>query len=179
MADTHIYLELDDVKGESTAAGFVERAEIQTVRWGLSARNSQTVDEQTAAAQLDYDLVTLTKHFDNASLACLKRTARSDGGGDQRRQGFETAKISYVDVVLDPDSPENAKSVPVVEIVLKHGYIEDYQLSTAEGSRSIRVEETIKLSYRSIRFSYYRAVDGDRGRRHAVHFDGETAVGDD
>ena len=101
MSDTHIFLRLPNIKGESTTQGYYEDIEIESISWdmGVKSKGSKASDANEKQ-QVELGSLTISKHFDIATTGILKRLkaqkrARAGGGSP----AFMRMKIVYADVM--------------------------------------------------------------------------------
>jgi len=153
---TQIYLEIKPEKGDATgeaiSGGYEGRIDITSFAFGIGAKPSTVKGSQKSdvAGNLDYDKISITKVFDDASLrlAGLLR--------DQRR--FAEAKIAvdqqYVEAGVDKFRNE------VLIIYLYRGNVADFNVRTSEGQKGASIIETLSLTYQKICIDYY-AYDSD------------------
>lgn len=190
MADTLIFLKLTfpadgggqapgrPVQGESSAEGFRDLIEVESLAWELSAKNDKAKGVGNDEPQIDYHAVTVNKHFDRASLAMLNKSARTQAAGDNRqakRTAFQEAVFTYVEMVPGVDGADSTLQ-PVIQIRIKDGYVEDLKLTVGESGNSMRVSETVRLSFTGITFQYHYPSDRSDQRRASLKFDGKTGL---
>jgi type VI protein secretion system component Hcp len=179
MADTLIFLKVigDDpkgppeIKGESTAAGFKDQIELESVEWRVSIPSTSGTPTG-APVQPKFEEVTLEKHVDIASCTLLQYANTK-----KRRNPKDAVKqmaITYVDMVLSADG--TSSSVPVVEFMLHQCHFESISMSvTNSGKGSVALRETVIVSYEKIDIVYHPVGRDRRQRGAAMTFRGLAA----
>jgi type VI secretion system Hcp family effector len=151
------------IKGESTARGFEDEIEIESVDWSVSVeqRGSDSAD----TAHPEFEKVTLEKHVDVSTCALLKYA--------NAHKRTDKIAITYVDLVLDPHGVNRA--VPVVEFMLHGCYIDHVGLNVGSSSKGVSLNETVAISYKKINITYHPVGGKRQERGKAMIFNGEAA----
>lgn len=163
MADTLLFLDIDGVKGEATTQGFENLVEIESLTWGLEAKHTEKDSKLTT--ELRPQRLTLTKFFDRGSTNLYNFMSQ--------RKLFTQAKFTFASVVLLPAQ----KAVPILEIFLDDGYVEDIRLQASESGNAMSVKETVQLSFRKFEMVYYQAenIRNQRSKAHIFSCDQPSA----
>jgi len=171
MADTLIFLKVigDDpkgppvIKGESTAVGYKEQIELESVEWRVNI--PATTDTPTGMpVQPKFEEVTFEKHVDIASCTMLEYAKTKKRR--ERKDAIKQMAITYVDMVLSTDG--TSASVPVVEFTLHHCFFESIGISVTSGGKgSVALRESVVVSYEKIDIVYH-PVGRDRRQRGAA-----------
>ena len=161
MADTLIFLKIiggdpkgpPAIRGESTAAGFEDLIEIESIQWraGVPSQGEST-------AQPKFDPITLKKFVDSSTCTLLKWTKTRKRSQDPIKQ----MAITYVDMVLDKDGTKHA--LPVVEFKLYDCYVESVDLGAAASGKGVQLSESVTVSYNKVDVVYH-PVGKDRAQR--------------
>lgn len=159
MASTMIFLKLvidgKTIDGESTAAGkFRGQIEVESFSWGVEAVLNEKTSAGKARSAMQFDNLSISKFFDKSSVNLCHYMSR--------RQQFSLAHLTFASLVVGEAGEE---PVPVMEIKLGKGYIEDVRLSASEGGRSIAVREDVKLSFQEAELTYYPMQNYQRDQR--------------
>ncbi|WP_109471017.1 Hcp family type VI secretion system effector [Ornithinimicrobium cavernae] len=129
------FLKLPDIVGESQRDGHEDEIEIHSLRFGIAAADP----ERTAVSRrgrVGFDPVTLLKRYDRAS-PYLKQML------------VESRRASEATIALRRTVEGDTRDYLVV--VLTDASLVSYDLDTTEDGR---LEETLTLGYRTIRFTY-------------------------
>jgi type VI protein secretion system component Hcp len=176
MADTLIFLKVigDDpkgppvIKGESTAVGFKDQIELESIDWKVSIPSTAS----GAPVQPKFEEVTFEKHVDIASCTMLDYAKTKKRR--ERKDAIKQMAITYVDMVLSPDG--SSSSVPVVEFMLHHCHFESIAMSVTSGGKgSVALRETVVVSYEKIDIVYHPVGRDRRSRGAAMTFRGMAA----
>lgn len=149
----HIEIAGNQIKGEATTAGYEGEIEVESFSWGMSAKNSPRVDQQTSSSRTNYDCLSISKLYDKASINLTR---------------YMTQRTPFDHVQLTVDQHQHAggkkKENPVMVIDLADGFIEDVKLSMSEAGKSAMIKEDITLSFRKADITYFPASP-DRSKR--------------
>ncbi len=144
MADTLLFLDIDGIKGEATTKGFENLVEVESLTWGLEAKHTEK--DKKLTTELRPQRLTLTKTFDKGSTNLYNFMSQ--------RKLFSQAKFTFTSVLL---LPEGQKAVPILEIFLDDGYVEDIKLQASKSGNEMSVKETVQLSFRKFEMVYYQS----------------------
>lgn len=156
---TQIFLRIkiqgNPIRGEATTAGYEGEIEVESFSWGMSAKNSLRVDQQTASSRASYDRLSISKLYDKSSINLTRHMAD--------RAIFDQVRLT-VDHHQHAAGRGTKQANPVMFIDLADGYIEDVKLSMSEAGKSAMVKEDITLSFRKVDITYF-PPSADRTKR--------------
>ena len=149
MAATLIYLDLGfgngSVAGESTAAGYEDVIEIESFSWSLKVEHRREKDQSSAKSlpTLVPEAVKLEKFFDASSTVLVKHM--------KDRKAFTTAYLTFANAVVN----ERSTAQKIMQILLEDGFVEDVRLTSSSSGRGMAVKESVSLSFRKFRLTYF------------------------
>jgi type VI secretion system Hcp family effector len=170
MASTLLYLTIDfdgkgrSVAGESTAARYKNRIEVESFSWGLKSTH-RDVEARKVNTTVKPDVIEIEKFYDKSS-PTLARYMKEN-------KRFKWAQLQYAWVVLGED-----RQTQVLNLTLKDGYIETIKLSASGSGKAMAVKETVSLSFRWLEMQYNPPVIGTDNRGAAMTFNMEQPTVD-
>lgn len=172
MADTLIFMKIEGVTGESTAAGFSAQIELESVDWSLKVQ-PYTSTSTTFADQLKFGKVTVRKFYDLSTGSLMALAKAQKRGKEDNKLAFKKAEIRYVDMVMASDGSKY--NVPVVEFTLHECYIDKVDLSVGGSGKSLQMGESIIITFKKIDIVYHPAAADPIQRGRSMTFKAETA----
>ena len=150
----------EPVRGEATAFGYVGQIVLSSFSWGL--RCDGPPKGSNRYAPLDPQDVQLGKYFDLASPALYRRMDDWGRKNDRREAMYDLAVIT----VVDPSTDEAmGKAEPMLTVTMKQCNIKSISTSAAEGGRSMRLTESLRLSFAEGSLAYRPFHPQHAGRR--------------
>jgi type VI secretion system Hcp family effector len=152
VADTFIFLKVHglEIQGESTAKGYEDQIEIESVDWKMTVPSAK---EAGQATKVEYHHVTMEKFVD-ASTCTLLEWAKTRRETTDKEMAIPQMTITYVDMVLEKDGAN--KPLPVAEFMLHLCYIENMSFNVSDaGKGSVRLGETLTIRYDKIDMVYH------------------------
>ena len=169
-SSTQIFLRMNSsssglIKGEATVGGYVDQIEVDSLTWGMSAKEGlRTASKTNAVTQMNYDKLVLQKVYDRSSPSLAAHMSKN---------------FKFKDITVTVDHLENRSgsfiaATPVIIIELTDVYIESIKITATEGDKSVSVRETLELSYTGLALTYVPYETGAKHRRlPAIQFVGE------
>jgi len=144
-----------DVRGEAMAGGYETRIDITSFDLGFRAKENTVKGAQKpdVVGNLDWDSITISKVFDDASLSLA--------GMLSRHASFEEAKIAVDQQYVESEGEKERNEVLIIS--LRSGRVADYSLRTSEGKQGASMIETVELSFHKFSITYY-AYEGEKGK---------------
>lgn len=156
MPSANIFLKISfdsgTLQGEATMRGFEQQIEIESVNWTAAAKHLPVDGGSKVSTEWRPGHVSLSKFFDKASGALYSHMFA--------REKFKEAVISVVDLRVSQD-----RRLPVMELVLRDGYVENVNTKATEAGSFMRVSENITLTFEGGRFSYRAPAEGEAEQR--------------
>lgn len=150
---TQIFLHLEiqggQIHGEATTGGYEGEIELESFRWGLSAKHSPKQDNRTLKPVLDYDELTITKLYDKSSINFARYL--------NSRAPFDVAQLIVDHHVHAAGSKKDQN--PALIIDLSEGRIVSVKITISESDKGSNIKEDITLTFRKVDVLYYPTAD--------------------
>lgn len=128
------------VPGSSDVEGFKGLIALESMNWGMTAVHKQVTASEKRTEHKPKEL-RLSKVFDKSSTAIYANM--------KTREKFDSATITMVDAMLTDGRPKVMMTMDV-----QSGYIESVDARAADAGNSMRLSETIVLSFKNGKVSY-------------------------
>ena len=160
-SSTQIFLRMNSIsggliKGEAFAQGYADQIEVDSLTWGMSAKEGlRTASGTAAVTQMNYDKLVMQKVYDKSSPSLAAHMSTN---------------FKFKDITVTVDHLENragsfVTATPVIVIELTDVYIESIRIAASEGDKSVAVRETLALSYTGLALTYVPYETGAKHRR--------------
>lgn len=150
----------EPVRGEATAFGYVGQIVLSSFSWILEATGPPQPPRRYAP--LDPKDVRLEKTFDLSSTALYRRMDDWGRKNDRREPMYDLAVIT----IVDPSTDEAmGKAEPMLTVTLKQCNLKSINTAASEGGRSMRLTESLVLSFEEGSLAYRPFHPQHAGRR--------------
>ena len=136
------------VRGEATTVGFVGQIVLSSFSWSLEATGAPQGDRRYAP--LNPKDVRLEKTFDLSSTALYRRMDDWGRKNDRSEPMYDVAVITVVDPFMDDATDPR----PMLTVRLERCNLKSINTSAAESGRSMRLTETLTVSFEKGSLAY-------------------------
>jgi type VI protein secretion system component Hcp len=114
----------------------------------------------------------LTKFFDKAS-HLIHKSAYLKAETDGSANNVVSAEVVVCSTVI-PGSDEAPSRI--MSILFKDGRIDKVDLTSSENAGSIKVEETLKMNFRQVKYSFFKRSESGGSRTTAQDFEWKSKL---
>ncbi|HEX7582856.1 MAG TPA: type VI secretion system tube protein Hcp [Gaiellaceae bacterium] len=139
-----IYLKIDGIDGEVTAAGFEKTIEVLSFSWGVTQSSSRGTGGGGGAGKASFQDIHFVQSTQSSSPLLLKAVATG--------QHIKNVLMTFI-------KGESNKGGGFLKIKLEDVLVSSYQAGGAEGSNTDTPSEEVSLNFAKIEFDY-TAPDG-------------------
>jgi type VI secretion system secreted protein Hcp len=130
-----MFLELDDIKGESTDETHKDKIEVLSWSWGMTQTGSSHIGTGSGTGKVDVDNLSITKYIDKSSPNLKKLCCKG--------KAFSKATL-YIRKAGD-------KPVEYVKLELYNGLVSNISIGASGGDR---FTEHVSFNFASFKFNY-------------------------